>query len=82
MRVADARDIVEAAKIDPTFYSLEGERHEALCLLAFGQTWKVFISERGTRWEEQTFQSEDEACVHFLKRLFTLASPPSAQQPT
>ena len=73
MRVADVREIVEAAKVDPTLYSFESERHESLSLLAFGQTWKVFLSERGERYEEQSFDSEDEACIYFLKRLFTLA---------
>ncbi len=41
-------------------------------MLAFGQDWKVFISERGKRHEERTFANEDEACVYFLKRIFQL----------
>ncbi len=56
-----------------TLYSFESEAHESLCLLAFGQEWKVFLSERGQRHEEQTFSNEDEACVYFLKRIFQLA---------
>lgn len=75
MRVADVREIVEAARVDPTYYSLDGERHETLCLLAEGQTWKVFLSERGERYEEQAFAAEDEACTYFLKRLFRLWRP-------
>ena len=51
-------------------YSFGGERHEALCLLAFGQTWKAFVSERGTRDEERAFDSEDAASVYFLRRVF------------
>jgi hypothetical protein len=73
MRAADAGEIVESAHLDPTLYSFDSEAHESLCLLAFGQTWKVFLSERGQRHEEQTFSSEDEACVYFLKRIFQLA---------
>ncbi len=72
MNVADARAIVEAAQIDPTYYSFDSERHEALCIAWFDQSWKVFISERGSRREERTFSSEDEACVWFLTRLFRL----------
>jgi len=72
MKVSDVREIVEAAHVDPLRYSFESEQHESLCLLAFGQTWKVFLSERGNRYEEQTFPSEDEACVYFLKRIFKL----------
>jgi hypothetical protein len=72
MRVADLREIVQAARIDPNLYSFDAETHESLCLLAFGQEWRVFISERGERMEEQTFSNEDDACVYFLKRVFQL----------
>lgn len=75
MRAVDVREIVEAARVDPTYYSFEGDRHEALCLLAEGQTWKVFLSERGQRYEEKSFDSEDKASVVFLKRLFKLWRP-------
>jgi hypothetical protein len=70
--VSDLREIVQSARVDPTLYSFDSERHEALCLLAFGQDWKVFLSERGQRYEERTFVNEDEACVYFLKRIFQL----------
>lgn len=51
---------------DPTLYSFEAESHGSPCLLAFGQEWMVFISERGPRMEERTFTSEDDASVYFL----------------
>jgi hypothetical protein len=75
MRLDDVREILQAARVDPTYYSLDGERHEALCLLAAGQTWRVFLSERGQRYEERFFDTEDEACTYFLKRLFRLWRP-------
>lgn len=75
MKVDDVREIVEAAKVDPTYYSFDGDRHEALCLLAAGQVWHVFLSERGQRHEEHEFATEDEACTYFLKRLFRLWRP-------
>jgi hypothetical protein len=75
MNVADVREVVQAARVDPTYYSLDGERHEALCLMSRGQRWYVFLSERGERFEERAFESQDEACVYFLKRLFELWSP-------
>jgi hypothetical protein len=75
MRVTDVREIIEAARVDPAYYSFDGDRHEALCVLADGQTWKVFLSERGQRYEEHSFSSEDEACTYFLKRLFRLWHP-------
>jgi hypothetical protein len=76
VRVADVREIVSAAKVDPSYYSLdEIDRSGALHLLAFGQMWRVFVSERGERFEEKEFASEDAACIYFLKRLFYLWSP-------
>ncbi len=53
-------------------YSFDGARHEALCLLAIGETWHVFLSERGQRHEQRIFDSEDAACVYFLKRIVQL----------
>lgn len=75
MQLDDVREIAQAAQVDPTYFSLDGERHEALCLIAHGQSWHVFLSERGERYEERIFGSEDEACVYFLKRLFRLWRP-------
>lgn len=75
MQLDDVREIVHAARVDPTYYSFDGDRHEALCLLVRGQEWVVFLSERGERFEEQRFSTEDEACVYFLKRLFRLWRP-------
>jgi hypothetical protein len=73
VKSGDLAEILAKAQIDPTLYSLNGDRHEALCVLAEGQTWKVFLSERGQRYEELDFASEDDACTHFLKRIFELA---------
>jgi hypothetical protein len=73
MRVADAQELAAAAQIDPTLYSFESKKHEALCLLANGQSWHVFLSERGQRYDEQVFSNADDACVSFLKRLFQLS---------
>ena len=75
MKVSDLREVVRAARVDPSYYSFDGDRHEALCILAAGQTWHVFLSERGQRYEDKTFENEDEACTYFLKRLFELWQP-------
>jgi hypothetical protein len=29
--------------------------------------WSVYFSERGHRWDLQTFRTEDEACLHILR---------------
>jgi hypothetical protein len=73
VRTDDVREIVEAAQVHPGYYSLDGDLHEALCLRGSGQQWH--LSERGNRLENQAFDTEDEACVYFLKRLFRLWRP-------
>ena len=75
MKISDAEAIVEAARVDLTYYSFDGDRHEALCVVSSGDEWRVFLSERGSRHEERTFASEDDACVWFLIRLFQLWRP-------
>ena len=69
MRTSDVREIVEAARVDPTYFSLEGDRHEALCLLAEGQTWKVFLSEQGQRHEDETQYRASDMAAHLGKKV-------------
>ena len=76
MRVADLVEVLKIARVDPTYYAIGDERHECLCIVSVDDGWKVFLSERGSRYEEKSFESEDDACVYFLKRLFQLARSP------
>ena len=75
MKASDVEEICQSARVEPAYYKISGELHEALCLLQEGSVWKVFLSERGGRYEEREFDTEDGACVYFLKRLFTLWRP-------
>jgi hypothetical protein len=75
MNVSGMRESIEEAQVDPTYYSLEGDRHEDLCLVPTGQSWNVFHSERGQRREEHEYTNKDEACTYFLRRLFQLWRP-------
>lgn len=70
--IAELQEILALAQVDPTYYSFDSSPHEALCMLRQGGTWLVFLSERGKRYEEQTFETEDRACVYFLKRVLEL----------
>jgi hypothetical protein len=69
----DLVQILRKAQVDPTYYGIFEDRHEALCLVTRGQQWSVFLSERGAHHEERLFGSEDAACVYFLKRIFELS---------
>jgi len=73
VRVSDVREIVQLAQVDPRLYSFESEQHDSLCLIPSGQSWHVFVSEKGNRHEEHSFPNEDEACVYFLKRILQLS---------
>lgn len=69
VKTTDLAEILQLAPVDPTIYEICGSRHEALCILPEGQTWKVFLYERGARHEERAFDNEDDACIWFLKRI-------------
>ena len=73
MTADDLAEILRLAEVDPTYYHLFGPTaDEGLCLLPAGSQWHVFVSERGSRYEERVFTTEDEACTYFLKRIFQL----------
>ena len=74
MNVADLEAVLIEAQVPPDVYCLMGTRHEALCVIAWGQQWQVFLQERDERYEFHEFDSEDAACVYFLKRIFQLSS--------
>ena len=75
MNLGDVEEICTTARVDPTYFSIGSERHEALCVVPHGRRWRVFLFERGERFEERVVASEDEASVYFLKRLFQLWRP-------
>lgn len=70
MNLEDLEEILSKADVDPRHFSIGSERHEALCLVQHGPEFRVFTFESGDRYEEKKFESEDSACVHFLKRVF------------
>ena len=73
MTTSDLIEILDTLGVDPRSYHLFGPTaDEGLCLLPEGQDWHVFFSERGQRYDERTFATEDEACVHLLKWILRL----------
>lgn len=49
------------------FFTLEGGLpNELYCLGENGNIWEVYYSERGTKSNLQTFQTEEEACKYLL----------------
>lgn len=66
---------LQEAGVPEAYYCLNGEQHESLCLLSEDGYWRVFLSERGSRYEEQRFSSEDKACEYFQIRIRELWRP-------
>lgn len=60
---------LHALGVPESFYSLDGGNpHNKLCIEQGAAGWTVYFSERGSRWSEEHFKSEDAACQRFLER--------------
>jgi hypothetical protein len=73
-----SEELIEAlhrAQVDPAYWSIGADRHEALCLVREHPGWRVFLSERGEHYEERTFLTEDAACAYFAERVHGLWNP-------
>jgi succinylglutamic semialdehyde dehydrogenase len=76
MNKAELKQLLDAEAFDPKVYSLDGGLpNDRLCLSAEDGNWHVYYSERGSRFDEQCYSSEDEACRDLLGRLRQL--PPA-----
>lgn len=68
MDKAELARVLQEDGYRPTAYSLDGGlRDDTLCLDEVHGKWVVYYSERGQRWNEREFSSEDAACQYFLK---------------
>ena len=73
MNINDLKKNLKKANIKNSAYTLHGglphDKH-VLNLSANG-LWEVYYSERGGKFEERVFESEDEACRFFLNRILS-----------
>lgn len=70
MNKDELKQVLDAEKFDPRVYSLDGGLlNDRLCLSAEAGEWCVYYSERGSRFDEQCYASEGEACQDLLGRL-------------
>ena len=73
MNKNELKQILQLEGFDPRVYSLEGGlANDRLCLVHEGGRWCVYYTERGVRFDEQWFDSEDEACKRMLAALRAL----------
>lgn len=63
-------DVLRNEGIRDDSYSLYGGlQDDTLALDRVGETWIVYYSERGKRWDERSFTNEDSACEYLLQLL-------------
>lgn len=71
---------LDTARISKHAYSFFGDGiGECYVLTKEGPDWLVYYSERGERQGLKHFQSESEACDHFLAKVMT--DPTTRQRP-
>lgn len=76
MKTDELKRVLDSEKFNPNVYSLDdGLPNDRLCLSEEAEKWCVYYSERGIRFDEEYFSSEEEACENLLRRLREL--PPS-----
>ena len=70
MNVKEMRAEIERLGISNDLYSIlqGGTPNEKLCLI-YDCDWKIYYSEHGLKTGEKAFQSEEEACEVFLRKL-------------
>jgi hypothetical protein len=75
MNRMELKQVLDGEKFNPKVYSLEGGcLNDRLCISAENGRWVCYYTERGSRYDEQWFETEDEACKELLRRLRELPS--------
>lgn len=75
MNKNDLQRVLDAKGISPRIYDLDGGLPEdRLCLSAEAGRWCVYYTERGLRFNEKHYDSEEDACRDLLTRVRKEAS--------
>ncbi|HWE87965.1 MAG TPA: hypothetical protein VG317_00715, partial [Pseudonocardiaceae bacterium] len=68
VNLGELEEVLKARGVRDDLYSLSGGLAEdTLCIDEIYGKWFVYYAERGKKWDEKEFDSEDAACKHFLK---------------
>lgn len=66
----ELRRILDSQGVCADAYSLQGGHEEdRLCLDEVHGSWIVYYVERGKRWNERSFETEDAACKYLTQLL-------------
>ena len=71
MKIKELKKWLEAQKIDPDIYSINGYEFpdEAHCLRKINEGYEVYYSERGHKNNRKIFADEIEACEYFKEKI-------------
>lgn len=56
-------ELLNAYDVPSSFYSFDGPGSDTWVLEAHGDKWQLYYSERGNRFDERTYASEEQACL-------------------
>ena len=69
MNLQELKGKLDDLKISSELYSLQGGLpNEKLCIVK-EDNWKIYYSERGNRTGEKEYETEEEACDVFLRKV-------------
>lgn len=71
MKINELGSLLAQEGFSPSVYSLDGGMpgYEGYSLSRRGNEWLLEYYERGGRWPERTFSTEEEACLYVYKML-------------
>ena len=71
MKKEELQNLLREKKVPDYYYNLDnvGEIDQRVCLEFNGESWIVYYSERGKRFDLVKYSTEDEACNDILNRL-------------
>lgn len=71
MKKNELKQALKLSNIPEYYYNIDGigEVDQKVCLEYINSKWHVYYSERGKKFDECIFQSEEEACQNLYDRL-------------
>jgi len=71
MKKSELIGILNKIGIPAIYYNIDGKgkRDQKMCIEYYNDKWNVFYSERGIKFDEVSFDNEEQAYDELLKRL-------------
>jgi hypothetical protein len=71
MKKNELKHALHLKNVPEYYYNIDGigEVDQKVCIEYINSKWSVYYSERGKKFDEHTFDSEEEACKNLYERL-------------